>query len=163
MAIGVVVMTEPAPAAAAESAALSISVPQAVHLGSGPVGATLNAKLGEVTVSNKSMVGLISGWTATVTATGFTSGSGSPAETIAASRISYTSGVATKKLSLDAAVCTPGQLDAADLSRPRTAFTCTSLVSLGSTSLSWNPTITIAVPADAIAGEYTGTITHSVA
>jgi len=33
----------------------------------------------------------------------------------------------------------------------------------GANSVSWNPTLTIAVPSGAVAGTYTGTVVHSVA
>jgi hypothetical protein len=47
------------------------------------------------------------------------------------------------------------------LTSSRTAFTLASGV--GDNSLSWNPTLIVAVPAAAVAGTYTGTVTHSVA
>jgi hypothetical protein len=58
----------------------------------------------------------------------------------------------------------PGQptaLNAVSLSAAVTAFALQAVV-LG-TSTSWNPTIVVAVPASAVAGTYTGTVTHSVA
>jgi hypothetical protein len=45
----------------------------------------------------------------------------------------------------------------------RTAFSSASLLQLGSVSVSWNPTIVVNIPASAVVGTYTGTITHSVA
>jgi hypothetical protein len=47
------------------------------------------------------------------------------------------------------------------LSVSRTAFRSTGLVL--SISTSWNPTIVIDIPDAAVAGTYSGTITHSVA
>jgi hypothetical protein len=32
----------------------------------------------------------------------------------------------------------------------------------GNTSVSWDPTVQVAIPANAISGDYTATITHSV-
>ena len=58
----------------------------------------------------------------------------------------------------------PGQANAAaaqSLSANRTAFSLAS--GSGNNSASWNPTLIANVPAGAVAGTYTGTITHSVA
>jgi hypothetical protein len=35
-------------------------------------------------------------------------------------------------------------------------------VAVGNNSVTWNPTVLITLPAQAVAGKYTGTITHSV-
>ena len=59
---------------------------------------------------------------------------------------------------------TPGQLTAAQaqsLSTARTAFSV--LLAVGNNTVAWNPTVVVTVPASAVAGTYTGTITHSVA
>jgi hypothetical protein len=50
---------------------------------------------------------------------------------------------------------------AQSLSVPRTAFTLT--LGVGDNSATWNPTLIVSVPASAVAGVYTGTVTHSVA
>lgn len=142
-------------------AALAITVPAStVNLGSVPTGtSSLSAQLGTVTVT-ASVVPLT--WVATVSSTNFTTGSATTAETVAKASISYWSGPVTA--SSGVGVRTPGQLTALlaqSLSVPRTAFSLS--VSLVSTSTSWNPTIVVAIPAAAVAGTYTGTITHSVA
>ena len=49
---------------------------------------------------------------------------------------------------------------AQDLGAQRTAVTATLIV--GNNTVSWSPTITVHVPAGAVAGTYSGTITHSV-
>ncbi|MEY2419168.1 MAG: hypothetical protein QOG90_1848, partial [Actinomycetota bacterium] len=59
---------------------------------------------------------------------------------------------------------TPGQLLAANkvtLGATRTAFSATVVV--GNNSAAWNPTVIVNVPANAVAGAYSGTVTHSVA
>jgi hypothetical protein len=59
---------------------------------------------------------------------------------------------------------TPGQLTAilaVALSVPRTAFTLT--LGVGSNSCIWNPSLIVNIPVAAVAGLYTGTVTHSVA
>ena len=148
-------------AASPTYAALSISVPASVDLGSVASGASsLSHSLGTVTVTASGLVA--PSFTATVSTTSFTTGSGSAAETIDTASISYWSGPATATTGLQTP--TPGQADAAHaevLSAPRTAFSSTGLVL--SITTAWNPTIVVAIPTSAVAGTYTGTITHSVA
>ncbi len=116
--------------------------------------------MGTVTVTASGLVA--PSFTATVSSSNFTTGTGTPAETVLRASISYWSGPATASSGAQTAV--PGQLTALQaqaLSAPRTAFTSTGLVL--SISTSWNPTIVVSIPAAAVAGSYTGTITHSVA
>ena len=138
-------------------AALSISVPAAANLGAAPTGtSSLSAQLGTVTVT---VTGLFAtSFTATVSATDFTTGAGTANERIPTSSVRYWSGPATSC----AAVAAPGQataVQAQDLSSPRVAFS--SLLLLG--ACSWNPTLVVDLPATAVAGTYAATITHSVA
>jgi hypothetical protein len=101
-------------------------------------------------------------WTATVTGTTFTTGSGTGPETIPLTKVAYWSGPATATTGTGA--FTPGQANAGaavNLTTPRAAFSLTSGTSI--TSASWNPTLSVSVPAAAVAGTYTATITHSVA
>jgi len=138
-------------------AALAISVPASVNLGSVPSGTTsLSGQLGPVTVTASGLVA--PSFVATVSSTGFTNGTG---QTIPNSSISYWSGPATTAALQNT---TPGQLTAAnkqDLSVSRTAFRSSGLA-LSITTI-WNPTIVVAIPPAAVAGTYSGTITHSVA
>jgi hypothetical protein len=137
--------------------ALAISVPSTVNLGSVPTGTTtLSHSLGEVTVSASGLIGF--SFMATVSTTTFTSGG----QTIPLGAISYWSGPATATVGLQTPV--PGQVDAAHavaLTSSQPAFSSTGLVL--SITTTWNPTILISIPAAAVAGTYTGTITHSVA
>jgi hypothetical protein len=58
----------------------------------------------------------------------------------------------------------PGQPDASSarsLALPRVAFS--AVASAGGTSATWNPGLVIVLPSTAVAGQYHGTITHSVA
>jgi uncharacterized transporter YbjL len=76
--------------------------------------------------------------------------------------VSYWSGPATASTGLGVRV--PGQLtalNAVSLAAPATAFALQAVAL--STSTSWNPTVVVAIPAGAVAGSYTGTVTHSVA
>jgi hypothetical protein len=151
----------------AASAAMSISAPGGRNLGSAATGSgTLTAQLGTVTMSNTAILGLVSGMTATVSATDFTTAGGGQYKTITKASVSYWSGLPTALSGISLGSVVPGQptaLNAVNLSVPRTAFTSASLLQLGGVSVSWNPTIVINIPPSAVTGTYTGTITHSVA
>lgn len=141
---------------------LTISVPTSANLGTVPTASgTLSAKLGAVTVTDDR--GLLNGnWTASVVSTDFTTGAGSAQEKIAAANVYYWSGAATA--TSGTGVFTPGQLLAANkvsLSVSRTAFSATSTA--GNNSVTWDPTVEVSIPATAVVGAYTGTVTHSVA
>lgn len=140
---------------------LSITVPGSVNLGSYGGGASSGSvSLGTVTVDDARSA-LTANWTATVSSTNFLTGGGSAAETIATSQVSYWSGPATATTGV--ATFTPGQaaaINALTLATPRTAF---SAAGTGDNSASWAPSVILNVPVGAIAGAYTGTITHSVA
>jgi hypothetical protein len=96
-------------------------------------------------------------WTATVSSTSFTTGGGTGSETIPASSVVYDSGSAVS--TVGTGTFTPGT--PGNLAAPRTAFSATSEV--GTTSVTWDPQITVQLPPTAVAGNYIGTITHSVA
>ena len=105
---------------------------------------------------------LLPSFTATVSTSVFTPGRGSPAETIAKTSISYWSGPATSSVGSQTPV--PGQASAASGREPRSprpAFSSTGLAL--SITTRWNPTIVVTIPPAAVAGTYSGTITHSVA
>lgn len=142
--------------------ALAITVPPStVNLGSGTPGTQITAQLGPVQVTD-ARAQLTTAWTSSVTATNFTTGGGTGPETIANSSASYWSGPATATTGIG--TFTPGQTNTAaavTLATSRTAFTLAGGV--GDNSATWNPTLIISVPAAAVAGTYTGTVTHSVA
>jgi hypothetical protein len=141
---------------------LSISAPASKDLGTGSTGAgTLSAQLGAVTVTD-TRGALLGTWTASVSSTDFTTGGATANETVAKGQVTYWSGTATA--SSGTAVFTPGQAtsgNAQALSASRTAYSAAAIV--GNNSATWNPTLTVNVPAAAVAGTYSGTITHSVA
>jgi choice-of-anchor A domain-containing protein/uncharacterized repeat protein (TIGR01451 family) len=134
--------------------ALSVTVPDDANLGSAAPGGTISASLGTVQVTDNQGFG--ASWTATVSATGFTTGTATAPETIPASDVLYnissltTSGPATFSF-------TP----ATTLSASAQAVVSATSVD-GNNSASWDPLIDLTVPASAIAGPYTATITHSV-
>lgn len=140
---------------------LSISVPATAALGSGTPGSTITSQLGAVSVTD-TRAQLTPTWTASVSTTTFTTGGATSGETIAKAAVAYASGTATATTGVG--VFLPGQAlvaSAVALGSTQTAFSLTSGV--GNNSASWNPTIVITVPAGAVAGTYTGTITQSVA
>jgi uncharacterized repeat protein (TIGR01451 family) len=140
---------------------LSITVPSSAALPSVSPGGTTSAQLGTVTVNDFRGTAAAS-WTVMVTATTFVTGGGTAPETIPLTQITYWSGPATA--STGTGTFTPGQANAAaavNLTVPRTAFSLTAGSSVNSAS--WNPTLSVSVPAAGLAGTYTATITHSVA
>lgn len=154
------------PAQASGTPGLSISVPSSAALGTGAPAGRLSATVGPVTVTTTGIVGSSEAWTATVSATAFTTGGGSAPETIPLSAVTYWSGPATSSSGVALTACSPGQLSApqaVDLSTPRTAYSCTGVSLLAGTSLTWNPTLTVTPGASALAGPYHAVITQSVA
>jgi hypothetical protein len=132
---------------------LSISTPTAsVSLGSqvsSVTSSTMSGSLGVVTVSDQR--GGTTTWTASVISTAFTPTAG-PADP--ASNVSYAAGTITASGVVATAVA------GADLTGVTTVVTGAST---GVSSASWNPTISVLVPANFAPGIYAATITHSVA
>ena len=141
--------------------ALIVSDPTNTSLGSVGIGtATITNALGTTTVTDNRGA-LLGTWTATVSASDFTTGTATADETIAKDQVDYWSGPATAFTGT--AVLLPGQatvLLKQSLSTSRTAFSATGVV--GNNSATWNPTVVVNIPSDAVAGTYSGTITHSV-
>jgi hypothetical protein len=158
-----VAMLLPPPAGASGISGLAISVPGSASLGTASSG-SVSGVLGNVTVTTPVGVAGTGSWTATVVSTAFTTGGGSAAETIAAGNVAYLSGPVTTISGIVASACTPGQLvTAVPIASTTTAMSCTIVSLLTATSVAWRPTVTVTIPSSAVAGTYTGTITHSVA
>lgn len=142
--------------------ALAIDAPASpVALGSGAPGGTITAQLGNVVVTD-ARAQLAPTWAATVASTDFTTGGGTAEETIANDLVDYWSGPAIAP-SGTGTTFVPGQPTSGDevtLAASRPAFALTAGV--GNNSVTWNPTLTVNLPAAAVAGGYTGTVTHSV-
>lgn len=146
---------------AVTSGALSVTVPATANLGSAAPGTAISAQLGAVTVTDARAL-LTAAWTATATSTAFTTGGATSPETIPNTAVSYWSGPATA--TTGTATFTPGQANAGAAQAMGAAVTAFSVTAgVGNNSATWNPTIVVAVPAAAVGGTYTGTITHSVA
>jgi Putative Ig domain/IPT/TIG domain len=140
---------------------LSITVPSSAALPTARAGGTTSGQLGTVTVTDqRGSPG--AAWTVTVTTTPFATGGGTGAETIPLSQVSYWSGPATAIAGTG--TFTPGQPTAAtavNLAAARGAFTLAG--GSPTNSASWNPTLSVSIPARAVSGKYVATITHSVA
>ena len=142
---------------------ISITVPSTtVNLGSASVAAgSLTGQLGTISVNDGR--GLLSGgWTSSVTASKFTTGAGTAAETIVATNVEYWSGAATATSGLGSLI--GAQLSAGlavVVNAAQTAFTGGSLI--GNNAASWDPTLIVSIPAASVVGTYTGTVTHTVA
>jgi hypothetical protein len=135
--------------------ALSVSAPTSANLGSVPTGTLLISKeLGDVTVTDERGAP-DARWAATVASSDFTTGTKTAAETVPAANVLYTPGFPTAK-SPATGVFVPSA-GALGLTLP--VYTG---VAIGNNSVTWNPTVTITLPPQAVAGIYTGTITHSV-
>jgi len=134
--------------------ALSISAPVAsVSLGSQVASTnagTISGSLGVVTVTDQR--GGTTTWTASVISTAFTPTAG-PADP--ASNVSYAAGPITVTTTVVATA-----VAATDLTGVSTVVTGAST---GISAASWNPTISVFVPANFAPGVYAATITHSVA
>jgi hypothetical protein len=135
--------------------ALTITVPASADLGAGNPGTTIGpAPLGTVEVTDD-RAALGASWTATAASTDFTTGGGTPSETIPATDVSYapgtlnTTGTATDTGTPVTLSGTPAPVVAA------TAIT-------GDNTCSWDPDLSVAVPSAAVGGVYTATVTHSV-
>ncbi|MEV6995955.1 hypothetical protein AB0N87_43740 [Streptomyces sp. NPDC093228] len=95
------------------------------------------------------------GWTATAQAVDFT---GPNNTTISVSAPNSSTYHAPQASVIGTATVTPSDLS--PLYPPGPVQTATGVS--GSNSATWNPTISITVPANSLAGTYTSTITHSV-
>jgi hypothetical protein len=133
---------------------LSISVPAGpVALASGAVtDASESGHLGSVTVTDTRAADPAS-WTASVSATPFQDGSHSlGAETYDTGVVSST-GIPISQFTITSPLT---------LSATPQATVALNPTFSGNNTATWDPTITVAVPAGSVAGAYTAVITHSV-
>ena len=138
------------------TAGLTINAPGSVNLGSVASGATsISGQIGPVTVTDERAT-LNGSWNATVTGTDFTTGAGTGPETIGNINVSYSPGAATATTGTGTFTPGPGGI----INVPRVAFTGTDLI--GNNTATWNPTLTVTIPAGAVGGTYSATVTHSV-
>ncbi len=134
---------------------LSMTAPVSADLGITGQGGSASASLGTVQVTDTRGFG--AGWTATVLATGFTTGTGTALETIPAGDAFYdVTGFGSTTGSANFSVVPETNLSI----DPQPIVSATNVG--GDTSAIWDPLIDVQVPATAIAGQYTATIVHSV-
>ena len=135
---------------------LSLSAPTgAVSLGSQAVSSsasTISGQLGVVTVTDQR--GGATAWVASVIVTAFTPTTGPAVTAVPATQVSYSAGTITQS------GVTTAQPVTTDLTGVSPVVNGTST---GLSTASWNPTVSVLVPANAAPGVYSGTITHSVA
>jgi len=132
---------------------LSMTAPANAILSAAAPGGQSTGTLGQVQVTDDRGFG--ADWTATVSSTNFTTG-GSSAETIPAGNATY---AITSPVTTGTATFT--NISTVNLSgNPQAVVGATSVN--GNTTDTWNPTIQVAVPAGAIGGTYSATVTHSV-
>jgi len=136
------------------SGALSMTAPVSVNLGSGAPGTTITGAVGAVTVTDDRAL-LSASWTATASASDWTTGGATPAETIPATDVGYSPGSITTTGTITA---TGTPITLANTAAPVVAGTA----GVGNNTASWNPALAVAVPAAAVGGVYAGTLSESV-
>lgn len=136
------------------SGALSMTAPTSVDLGSGAPGTTVSGAVGPVTVTDDRAL-LNASWTATASSTTWTTGGGTPSETIPAGDVGYDPGSITTTGTITA---TGTPITLSDAAAP----VVTGTAGVGNNTATWNPALAVAVPAAAVGGAYAGTLTHSV-
>jgi hypothetical protein len=136
------------------SGALTETAPTTANLGSGAPGTTISGALGAVTVTDDRAL-LSASWTATASASDWTTGAATAAETIPATDAGYDPGSITTTGTITA---TGTPITLSGTATPDV----TGTNGVGDDTASWDPTISVAVPASAVGGAYTGTLTQSV-
>ena len=139
------------------SGLLTLSAPGTAPLGTGLPGTTVTGKLGQVTVTDN-RASLTAAWTVTASSTDFITGGGSGSETIPATDADYDPGEVTSTGVIT--ITTPP-------SSVRLSATPATVVSgtagIGNNTATWNPVIGVDLPAAAVGGDYSATLTQSVA
>jgi hypothetical protein len=139
---------------AVTSGVLSMSAPSTVDLGAAAPGTTISGALRSVTVTDDRAL-LFTSWIATAAATNWTTGSGNPAETIPARDGSYNPGTISTT-GIITATGTPITLSG------RPARDVTGSSGTGDDTATWIPVLSVAIPASAVGGTYSATLTESV-
>lgn len=156
------------PASAAESTTtttvsggvVSIAAPASFTLPAVKPGATTSNSLVGVKVTDERAG--TSGWTSSVVISDFqgvipTGGTAADANTIAATNVTYTPGTATVTGTATVAAAAA----AANISAATTVQTATAVN--GNNTATWDATVAVTAPSDALADDYTATMTHSAA
>jgi hypothetical protein len=134
--------------------ALSMSAPVNANLGSGAPGSTIAAPIGAVGVTDNRAL-LAASWTATASSTDWTTGGATSPETIPATDVTYNPG----SITTTGVITTTGTT----INLANTAATVvTGTSGVGDNTASWDPTLSVAVPAAAVGGSYSATLVQSV-
>ncbi|MEU8331181.1 fibronectin type III domain-containing protein [Micromonospora sp. NPDC048839] len=149
--------TRPVELVIAPLGGLSINVPAITPLGTVTSGTTgVSGHLGPVTVTDDR--GPFSGqWVSLVSATNLTTGSGSGGETIPNSNITYASGAPLAATGVGTFHPQPGAV----LDMPQLAAGWSGPAG-DPNSVTWNPTLWLAIPSTVVVGDYVTVVTHSV-
>jgi hypothetical protein len=133
---------------------LSMTAPDSVNLGGGAPGSTITGGLGDVAVTDDRAL-LDASWTVNVSASNWSTGGGTLNERIPAGDVGYDPGTITPTGTITV-TGTPVTLSNGG----------TNVVAgtdgVGNNAASWDPAISVAVPATAVGGTYSGIITQSV-
>ena len=133
------------------SGTIDIAVPSNASLPAGNSGTTsVSGQIGSVTVTDSR--GNVLGWTASAASTGFTGDSGTTS-----TAVSYSSGAVSKTGTVTAV--SSGTVALTTVPAPVVVGTLV----VGNNTATWNPTLTVTLPPNSLAGNYTGTVTTSVA
>lgn len=133
---------------------LSIDVQSSANLGTSPSGVTsMSGQLGNVKVTD--LRGGTANWNLEGSSTKFTTGQ-LPNANPTSTSVTYSTGAITTTGSIVIAPSGDQALNAT----PRKIAGPTTVV--GNNTATWNPTLTVGLPSDALAGDYTGTVTTSV-
>jgi len=134
---------------------LSITAPASASVGSTGPGTTLTGQLGGYQVTDN-RAAASANWTAVVSASNFTTGAGSRAQTIPAGDADY----------LISSLTTTGTATVRYAAATILSGTAQSIVAAtganGDNSATWKAALAVSVPASAVAGTYSGVITCSV-
>jgi hypothetical protein len=137
-----------------DAGTLDISVQSDAALTDASSGAAfVSGNLGDVTVTDER--GDVLGWTASAKSTVFTRTGGT---TTTSTSVSYNSGTINKT----GTVTTTSSGDVT-LSAIASSPVVTGTAVTGNNTASWDPTLTVNLPSDSLAGDYSGTVTTSVA
>jgi hypothetical protein len=153
--------------AVTSTGALSMTAPDSVNLGTGAVGDTITGVLGGggdgsvPTVVTDDRALDAASWTVTASSSDWTTGAGLPVETIPAADVTYDPGAITTTGVITATGTTIALANSPVPALDNTVVAGTDGV--GDNSATWDPTIAVHVPAGAVAGDYVGTLTQSVA
>jgi hypothetical protein len=128
-----------------------MTVPVSASLGSGAPGTTISAPIGACTITDARALASAS-WTVTAAQTDFANG----ANTIPATVATYSPGTVTTTGTI---TVTPSSITLSNSAQT----VLTGSAGVGDNTASWDPTIAVNVPASAVGGTYTGTLTQSVA